>query len=117
MVDATDRHIAWHLAAHVALCSETALERLAHVLFALAPLIGPKTLDGVELDVTNEELANSTNITLYTASRLISEWQRSGALVNAAAKFLCSLQRDSFIASLDLRQSICAVRRPFCVRL
>lgn len=28
VVVATDRHIAWHLAAHVALCSETARERV-----------------------------------------------------------------------------------------
>lgn len=58
--EATDRHIAWHLAAHVALCSETARERVAHVLLALAPLIGQRGPDGIELDVTNQELADST---------------------------------------------------------
>jgi CRP-like cAMP-binding protein len=88
LIIATDRHIAWHLAAHVALCSETARERVAHVLLALAPLIGQKKPDGIELDVTNEELADSTHITPYTMSRLISEWQRTGALRKRRGKIL-----------------------------
>ena len=94
---ATDRHIAWHLAAHVALCSETARERVAHVLLALAPLIGQKSHDGIELDVTNQELADSTNISPYTTSRLINEWQRTGALRKRRGKiFLGSPERFSF---------------------
>jgi CRP-like cAMP-binding protein len=88
VVIATDRHIAWHLAAHIALCSETAQERLAHVLLTLAPLIGQKTPDGIQLDVTNEELADSVNITPYTTSRLISEWQKAGALRKRRGKIL-----------------------------
>ena len=96
VVIATDRHIAWHLAAHVALCSETARERVAHVLLALAPLIGQKGPDGIELDVTNQELADSTNISPYTTSRLISEWQRTGALRKRRGKiFLGSPERFS----------------------
>jgi CRP-like cAMP-binding protein len=94
VVVATDRHIAWHLAAHVALCSETARERVAHVLLALAPLIGQKSPDGIELDVTNQELADSTNISPYTTSRLINEWQRTGALRKRRGKiFLSSPER------------------------
>jgi CRP-like cAMP-binding protein len=30
--------------------------------------------------VTNQELAQAANINLYTASRLISEWHRTGAI-------------------------------------
>ena len=88
VVVATDRHIAWHLAAHVALCSKTARERVAHVLLALAPLIGRKSPDGIELDITNEELADSANITPYTTSRLISEWQRTGAVLKRRGRIL-----------------------------
>jgi CRP-like cAMP-binding protein len=96
VVVATDRHIAWHLAAHVALCSKTARERVAHVLLALAPLIGQKSPDGIELDVTNQELADSTNISPYTTSRLINEWQRTGALRKRRGKiFLGSPERFS----------------------
>jgi CRP-like cAMP-binding protein len=96
VVIATDRHIAWHLAAHVALCSETARERVGHVLLALAPLIGQRGPDGIELDVTNQELADSTNISPYTTSRLINEWQRTGALRKRRGKiFLGSPKRFS----------------------
>ena|SRR5215472_19349583 len=31
----------------------------------------------LEFDITNEELANAANITLYTASRILSAWQRT----------------------------------------
>jgi CRP-like cAMP-binding protein len=61
---------------------------LAHVLLTLAPLIGQKTPDGIQLDVTNEELADSVNITPYTTSRLISEWQKAGALGKRRGKIL-----------------------------
>jgi CRP-like cAMP-binding protein len=70
----------WYLAAHAALTSQTARERLASVLLGLSNSIGQRVAGGLEIDVTNEELANSANITPYTASRMISEWQRPGAI-------------------------------------
>jgi CRP/FNR family transcriptional regulator, nitrogen oxide reductase regulator len=70
----------WYVAAHAALISQTARERLAHVLLGLAQSIGQKAPGGVEIDVTNDELANSANITPYTTSRMISNWQRNGAI-------------------------------------
>jgi CRP-like cAMP-binding protein len=73
-------HLTWFLSAHLALVSRTARERLAQVLLSLAQGIGRKVPGGVQLDITNEHLANSANITLFTASRFLSEWQRSGAL-------------------------------------
>ncbi len=44
------------------------------------PSIGQKVSGSIEVDVTNEELAHAANITSYTASRLISEWHRTGAI-------------------------------------
>jgi CRP/FNR family transcriptional regulator, nitrogen oxide reductase regulator len=73
-------HLTWFLSAHLALISRTARERLAHVLFSLAQGIGHKVPGGIRLEITNEHLANSANITLFTASRFLSEWQRQGAL-------------------------------------
>jgi CRP/FNR family transcriptional regulator, nitrogen oxide reductase regulator len=81
-------YISWYVAAHAALTSQTARERLAHVLVALGPSIGERVSEGIELDVTNEELANSANITPYTTSRMISEWQRSGAIRKHRGKIL-----------------------------
>jgi len=74
-------YFAWYVAAHSALISQSARERVAHHLAALAPVIGERVSGGaIEMDVTNEELASSTNITPYTASRLLSQWQKSGVL-------------------------------------
>lgn len=81
-------YISWYVAAHAALTSKTAQERLAHVLLELAPSIGQKVAGGIELDVTNEELANSANITPYTTSRMVSEWQRSGAIRKHRGKII-----------------------------
>jgi CRP-like cAMP-binding protein len=64
-------YVDWFLAAHTALTSESARQRLAGVLVALAPLLGREVRDGLELDLTNDELANAANITQYTASRSV----------------------------------------------
>ncbi|MFY9939849.1 MAG: helix-turn-helix domain-containing protein [Silvibacterium sp.] len=42
--------------------------------------------EGVELNVRNEELANEANITVFTASRLLNEWQRQGILTKSRGK-------------------------------
>ena len=34
----------------------------------------------LEIDITNEELVNAANITLYTASRILSARQRTDAI-------------------------------------
>jgi CRP/FNR family transcriptional regulator, nitrogen oxide reductase regulator len=73
-------YVSWFVATHTALTSQSARKRLASILFGLAKSVGRRIPGGIELDATNEELANSANITPYTASRLLSEWQRSGAI-------------------------------------
>jgi CRP-like cAMP-binding protein len=73
-------YVAWYVAAHAALSSQTARNRLASVLYGLARTIGQRVSNGIEIDVTNEELSESANITPYTASRLISNWQKSGSI-------------------------------------
>lgn len=81
-------YVTWYLAAHVALSSHTARERLASVLLGLARAIGVKTSKGIEIEVTNEELANAANITHYTASRLMSEWQKNRTIVKRRGTIL-----------------------------
>jgi len=60
-------------AMHVSLTCHTARQRLATVLVNLASGIGHAVPGGIELDVNNEELANEANVTLFTASRLLSD--------------------------------------------
>lgn len=65
---------------------QNARQRLAQVLGNLASGIGRTVAEGVELDVRNEELANEANITIFTASRLLNEWQREGLLTKSRGK-------------------------------
>jgi CRP/FNR family transcriptional regulator, nitrogen oxide reductase regulator len=79
-------YIEWYIAAHVALTCHTARERLAHVLLGLSRSIGEKVPGGVEIIITNQELADAANITPYTASRLMSGWQKNRAVTKGRGK-------------------------------
>ena len=93
-------HFSWYVSAYSSLSSKTARERLAHVLVELAPAIGQKLLDGIELDITNEELANSANVTPYTASRMVSQWEKIGALHKQRGKILLRAPERLFLRAL-----------------
>jgi len=87
-------YLSWYIAAHAALCSQTARQRLASVLLGHASSMGERVSGGIEFDITNEELANAANITPYTASRILSEWQRTGAIRKQRGKlFVRSAER------------------------
>jgi len=87
-------YLAWYVAAHVALTSHSARKRLSGVVICLAELIGQKVPGGFEFDATNEELASAANITPFTASRLLSEWQRNRAVLKRRGKILlCSPEK------------------------
>jgi len=73
-------YLSWYVAAHTALCSQTARQRLASVLLGYTSSMGQRVSGGIEFDITNEELASAANITLYTTSRILSEWQKTGAI-------------------------------------
>lgn len=81
-------YLTFYVATHVALTCHTAEERVAAVLLNLAQGIGFPTSDGMELNISNEELAEAASVTHFTASRLLSEWQRKGALVKTRGKVL-----------------------------
>ncbi len=81
-------YLAIYVATHVALTCHNARQRLAGVLVTLAHVIGHVTREGIELDVTNEELANASNISIFTASRLLNYWQSRGFLAKRRRKLL-----------------------------
>lgn len=81
-------YMGWYFADHVALSCQTSRERLAQILIRLAGVIGHKVGGGVEFDATNEELANAANISPFTASRLLSEWQTNHAVLKRRGKIL-----------------------------
>jgi CRP-like cAMP-binding protein len=90
-------YLAWYVADHVALSCHTARQRLAQVLIRLAEVIGQKVPGGVEFDATNEELASAANITPFTASRLVSEWQTSRAVTKRRGKILLRSSERLFL--------------------
>lgn len=81
-------YLDWYMMTHVALSCHTARERLARVLLSLSQAIGEKVRDGIEIEVTNEDLASAANITPYTTSRLMSAWQKNRALAKRRGKVL-----------------------------
>jgi CRP-like cAMP-binding protein len=81
-------YLGWYVADHVALSCHTARQRLAQVVIRLAAVIGQRVPGGIEFDATNEELASAANITPFTASRLVSEWQTNRAVLKRRGKIL-----------------------------
>lgn len=87
-------YLGWHLVDHISLTCHTARQRLAHLLISLARVIGQKVPGGIELDATNEELASAANISPFSVSHLLSEWQRKHAVEKRRGKILLrSLER------------------------
>jgi len=76
------------IATQVSLSCHTARQRLAEVLVNLASGTGHKVSGGIEVVVRNEELASAANVTPFTASRVMSEWERGGVLAKSRGKVL-----------------------------
>ena len=89
-------YLDWYIAAHGALVSDTARQRLASVLACIAESIGRPLHGGLELQVTNEELASAANITLFTASRILNEWQSARALTKRRGRIILHSPRRLF---------------------
>ena len=81
-------YICLYQISHVSATSQTARQRLALVLGAWAGGMGHKVEEGVELTVRNEDLADEANVTVFTASRFLNEWQREGILVKTRGKIV-----------------------------
>jgi CRP/FNR family transcriptional regulator, nitrogen oxide reductase regulator len=79
-------YVEWHLTSHIGLACCTARQRVAQTLITLARSLGQEAPGGIALHITNEDLANAANVTPFTASRLISEWQRSRVLEKRRGK-------------------------------
>jgi CRP/FNR family transcriptional regulator, nitrogen oxide reductase regulator len=43
--------------------------------------MGREDLEGITIEISNEELANQANVSVFTISRLMSEWQLKGFLL------------------------------------
>jgi len=92
-------YLTWYVATHLGLTSHDARSRLAYILSNLSLGIGREAPRGRELELTNEELAQAANLTEFTVSRLLSEWQRRGAVVKRRGKVLIRSYEKLFLHS------------------
>ena len=80
------RYLAAHFDRLFDLVACTASERLARVVLHLGKETGIVVPAGVEIAVTNEELAAQANVSAFTVSRFLNRWARTGALVKSRGK-------------------------------
>lgn len=74
-------YLTWYASAHTSLSCDNAEQRLARALVTLGDGMGCKQSGGTRVDLTNEQFANMANITPFTASRILTRWQRTGAII------------------------------------
>ena len=65
---------------HASIVTKNAESRLAQTLLQLATEAGEVRPSGVAIDITNEQLGSLSDISSFTASRLLSKWERDGKL-------------------------------------
>ncbi len=82
------RYIALFAERHVALVSKPAQERLAFALTSLGSRAGHAVPSGVEVHIKNEDLASLADVSFFTASRFLQEWERNGAVEKTRGKVL-----------------------------
>jgi len=70
----------------IGLATGTAEQRLAGTLLQLGRRIGHAGHSGVELSIMNEDLAGLANVSAFTASRLLKEWERQGIVQKSRGK-------------------------------
>ena len=70
------------------LATETVERRIARVLLRLAAQMGTKMEGGIELSFTRQDLAEMSGTTLYTVSRVLSEWERQGLVETGRERVL-----------------------------
>jgi DNA-binding transcriptional regulator YhcF (GntR family) len=61
--------------------------------------MGEATNDGVEMKVLNEDLAEGANVTPFTVSRCLRDWERAGILAKRRGKLL--LRKPELLLATD----------------
>jgi CRP-like cAMP-binding protein len=81
-------HLAHYTSIHLGLTSRTAEQRLAKSLLEFAGSLNVDGADGAEVDLNNSHLADMANVNSYTASRVLSAWQRKGWIRKSRGKIV-----------------------------
>jgi CRP-like cAMP-binding protein len=67
-------------ARHEALMDATAPERLARALSDLGLKGGTRSPEGIDVQINNQQLAALADVSAFTASRQLQQWEREGAV-------------------------------------
>jgi len=72
------------------LATERVERRLARTLVRLASQTGKKTTEGILIDfqISRQDLAEMTGTTLYTVSRILSQWETNGLILSKRARVI-----------------------------
>lgn len=73
-------YLGTYMKRHASIVTKSAESRLAQTLLQLATEAGEVRPSGVAIDITNEQLGSLSDISSFTASRLLSKWERDGKL-------------------------------------
>lgn len=81
------------------LATERVERRIAHALLRLVRQVGRRVDEGVliDLQLSRQDLAEMTGTTLYTTSRILSQWEREG-LILARREQVVVVQRHAIVA-------------------
>jgi CRP-like cAMP-binding protein len=82
------RYIALFAERHIALVSKPAQERVAFALTSLGSRTGHMVPSGVEIKIKNEDLASLSDVSFFSVSRFLQEWERKGAVEKSRGKVL-----------------------------
>jgi CRP-like cAMP-binding protein len=72
--------VAQFAARHEALIDASAPERLARALSDLGVQSGTRSPEGIDIRIKNEQLAALADVSAFTASRQLQQWEREGAV-------------------------------------
>jgi len=68
-------YLATYMKRHANLVTGTAESRLAQTLLQLSTEAGEVLPSGIVIDITNEQLSSLSDISFFTASRILSKWE------------------------------------------
>jgi CRP-like cAMP-binding protein len=75
---------------HAELLANSAKDRLARALIRLGSRTGHFVPSGLEIEVKHKDLASLADTTIYTTSRVLSQWERKGLLRQERGRVILS---------------------------
>lgn len=79
---------------HLNVIQLTVEQRVAQLLYWLAKETGRQSDCGTIIEISNEELANQSSTTVFTVSRLLSDWRRQGLLTKGRGRIIVRSPED-----------------------